>query len=89
MSNVYDDPRYPHAEKLARIANEPRQLMDVARECAAIIRRAEADGVVIDDGNVIDLLADNLTRVSLADLRSALAVSGLGARFPRATSVRS
>lgn len=66
----------------------PRQLMDVAVECRKVIERAERAGVTIDDGNVIDLLADNIVDVSLADLRVALVCSGIGDRFPRATSVR-
>lgn len=65
-----------------------RQLVDVAAECKRVIDRAERAGVTIDDGNVIDLLADNIVDVSLADLRAALVCSGHGPRFPRATSKR-
>ena len=61
-------------------------LTDIATRASALIAAAEADGVVIDDGNVIDLLADNITRASLDDLRCALVVAGYAQRFPRATS---
>jgi len=65
-------------------------LGDIAAEARKIIARAEAAGVVIDDGNVVDLLADNISpRVSLADIRCALVVAGLGGRFPRSTSSQS
>lgn len=60
-------------------------LEDLATRCRQVIARAEGAGVVIDDGNVVDLCADNIP-ASLADIRSALVVAGLAARFPRATS---
>lgn len=60
-------------------------LVAIAGEARGIIAAAEADGVAIDDGNVVDLLADHLTRVPLDTLRDALVVAGLAARFPRAT----
>lgn len=62
-----------------------RLLVDIAQEARTIIEEAEADGLDINDGNVIDLLADNI-ECSLSDLRCALVVAGLGDRFPRATS---
>lgn len=67
------------------------QLMDVARECKRLIDRVDStDPGMLDDGNVIDFLADNVTpAVSLIDLRCALVVSGHGQRFPKATRVRS
>lgn len=61
------------------------KLEEIAGRVRAIIADAEQAGVVIDDGNVIDLLADNITWIPLADLRDALVVAGLAARFPRAT----
>lgn len=61
-------------------------LIDVARRCRDIITTAETAGLAIDDGNVIDLCADNLPCVSLSDLRSALIVAGFTDRFPRACS---
>ena len=53
-----------------------------------IIARAEADGLTIDDGNVVDLLADNLNDLSISQIRLALIVAGLAARFPRASRSR-
>lgn len=61
-------------------------LTDIAMQVRAVITAAEADGLTIDDGNVIDLLANNISaHVSISDLRSALVVAGLAARFPHAT----
>ena len=59
----------------------PPRLIEIATHCREIIVQAEDDGLVIDDGNVIDLLADNITTCSLFDLRCALAISGFGSRF--------
>lgn len=65
------------------------RLTDVAADVRAVIDRADAAGITLDDGNVIDLLADNIEHVSLRDLRDALVISGHGARFPRATGGQS
>lgn len=48
------------------------------------IARALKAGIAIDDGNVIDLLADNLTSYSLAELRMALSLSSYAGAWPRA-----
>lgn len=69
------------------LAAEPL-LMDIAVKAREVIANAEADRVVIDDGNVIDLLCDNISSVSIEDLRSALVVAGLATRFPKATAPR-
>jgi hypothetical protein len=61
-----------------------RDLEVLARRCADIIRTAERDGVAIDDGSVVDLCADN-TEASLCDIKAALVIARLSARFPRAT----
>jgi hypothetical protein len=58
--------------------------MDIAQEARLIITRARKAGVTVDDGNVIDLLADQMTREPLDTLRDALAVSGLGHQFSNA-----
>lgn len=63
------------------------QLTTVAEHVTHIIRRAEAAGVVIDDGNVIDLLADNIM-LPLETIRQALAVSAVARRFSQATRPR-
>ena len=65
---------------------KPPLLIDLAHQVRQIISAAQADGLTIDDGNVIDLLADNLPRVSLSDLRTALVVAGY--TFPKATKAR-
>jgi hypothetical protein len=49
-----------------------------------IITKADVAGVALDDGNIIDLLADNIETGSLDDLRASLLMAGYGARFPKA-----
>lgn len=68
---------------------EPSELMDLARQCRKLIDDARAAGVTVDDGNVVDLCADHLTAVPLFEIRCALACSGYGAQFPRATAAQS
>lgn len=59
------------------------------RNILAVIHKAERDGVVIDDGNVVDLIADNITNfATLNEIRAALVRAGLASRFPRATRQR-
>jgi hypothetical protein len=57
-------------------------------DVAAIIGRALRDGIALDDGNVIDLLADNI-EAPLDDLRAALARSAFASRFPKACAPQS
>jgi hypothetical protein len=60
-----------------------------AADARAIIAAARADGVAIDDGNVVDLLLDNLPGApSIEDCRAALRDAGLAAEFPGAASGR-
>lgn len=85
------------ARKYARSLSRMRTLADYrivndmsndtqTRNILAVIRKAERDGVVIDDGNVVDLIADNITSfTTLNDIRAALVHAGLASRFPRAT----
>lgn len=62
------------------------RIEDIAAQVRPIIEAAERDGVEIHDGNVVDLLADNVEPiVSLADIRVAITVAGLAPRFPNAT----
>ena len=62
-------------------------LIEIADECHRLIHHAERAGITIDDGNVVDLCANNLNPdISLSDIRCALVVAGLSARFPSATS---
>lgn len=61
----------------------PIDLVGVAQAARFLIRGAERDGISIDDGNVVDLIADNIP-VSLWDIRCALVVAGYGSRFSRA-----
>ena len=63
---------------------KPPLLIDIANNVRPIIEAAEADGLKINNGNVIDLLADNIPGVSLFDLRCALVVAGYSPRFSRA-----
>lgn len=59
----------------------------IAKRVVHIIEQAEKNGVVIDNGNVIDLLADNVM-LPLDTLRRALAMSAIAHRFPQATRPR-
>lgn len=61
------------------------KLPEIAKKCRAAIEKADRAGVMIDDGNVVDLCADKLPRVPLDTIRDALVVAGLAARFPKAT----
>lgn len=65
---------------------------ELAARVREIVAAAEADGVALDDGNVVDLLADQLAeqmpRVPLDELRAALVAAGLAPRFPKATARR-
>lgn len=67
--------------------NAPLTIMQVADICRGLIGKADAAGVDLDDGNVVDLCADNLPgRIPLSDIRCALVVGGFSSRFPKATS---
>lgn len=59
-------------------ASEPRDLVEVARECRGIAGRAVAAlGADLGGGSLLDLCADQITDVSLFDLKTAIVVSGL------------
>lgn len=49
--------------------------------CCVRLHMAKFDGVEIDDGNVIDLIADN-SDADTGDIARALAAAGLNKRFP-------
>lgn len=70
---------------VAGMIETPPLLVDVARECRAILEGAESAGVIIDDGNIVDLIADHLTTIPLDCIRDALVIAGLATRFPEAT----
>lgn len=53
-------------------------------QVARRIEYARATGVQLDDGNVIDYLADNMTRASLVELRVALGRTIYAKDFPKA-----
>lgn len=56
----------------------PRLLVDIARECREVFNRAAKDlGNDLRGFSLLDLCADNITDVSLADLKSAIIVAGL------------
>lgn len=59
-------------------------LTKLATFCRERIEAAEADGLEIDEGNVVDLIADN-SDAPLQTIREALIVAGYSSRFPRAT----
>lgn len=68
------------------IHNGPNMTAEqVAVSCGFYIARAEAAGTAIHDGNVIDLLADNLD-ADLSILRKGLGLSQYGARFAAAVN---
>ncbi len=58
------------------------------QSCKDIIVKAEADGVQITDGNVVDLIADNTEGYSLNEIRGALERAGFAERFPTAVKQR-
>lgn len=70
------------------------KLVDIAEKCDQYIKAAEAAGVEIDNGNVVDLCADQSSceyeegGFSLSDIRTALIVAGYGERFLEATRER-
>ncbi len=53
-------------------------LMSIARECRRIVLHAEKALGPLPKKSYLDLVADNLSDVSLADLKSALVVAGVG-----------
>lgn len=72
------------ATNLAPVSNDDQRPAQVARR----IEYALANGVELDDGNVIDYLADNMTRATLPELRTALARTIYASRFPKACQPR-
>lgn len=62
-------------------------LLGLAAECRRMIERADSEGEDIDDGNVVDFIADHVP-VSLARIRAALVAAGYARRFPQATRQR-
>ena len=64
------------------------QTLQLAREIVSIIDRADKAGVALDDGNIVDLIADNVMGATLDDIRRALVFAGCSGRFPKATQPR-
>jgi hypothetical protein len=61
-------------------------LIDIAHNIRQLITIADNDGCKLDDGNVVDYIADNIgPMASLSDIRTALVVAGYSARFSKAT----
>lgn len=60
-----------------------RTLRQLSNLCFNRVTAAEADGVHIDDGNVVDLIADQCD-ADLSVIREALALTGFRGRFPKA-----
>ncbi len=65
----------------------PMTLVALAKEIRNVIKKAENDGLVIDDGNVVDVVADNVPGESLYAIREALRLSDYERRFPKATGI--
>jgi hypothetical protein len=66
----------------------PPNLETLAHNVRQLITVADNNGWAMDDGNVVDYIADNISRASLSDIRTALVVAGYSARFPKATRAR-
>jgi hypothetical protein len=84
---------YPHRSDDDGWKRQPRQLTDIADECREIVLRAVKDlGPDLGGYSALDLVADNIEHVSLADLRAALVVAGIdahvSARVARQYSLR-
>lgn len=54
----------------------------LAKDCIFLIEWARRDGLIIDEGNVIDLIADNVTNVTLNEIKEALQLAGYADKFP-------
>lgn len=77
--------RMYETEPSGRVADTSFTLPQAADLAKQIIAAARADGVTINDGNVIDLLADNIVPpYPLGTLRQLLIVGGMAVEFPRA-----
>ncbi len=70
------------------MTDKPPRLLDIAMQARGTIAAADMAGLMINDSNVIDLLADNIPDVPLNTLRDALVVAGLSPRFIVATRHR-
>jgi hypothetical protein len=63
---------------------KPIKLIDIAQQCRGIVLRARrALGEDLGGCSMLDLVADNITHVSLDDLRAALVIAGVGYRGGR------
>lgn len=60
---------------------------NIVADVNRVIHRAAREGMTIDGGNVIDLLADNIPVIRLSDLRTALAASEFAGQWPEAEKV--
>jgi hypothetical protein len=58
---------------------EPRKLVDIAKECRRIYDDCAREDPDLFGFSVLDLMADNLSCVSLSDLKSAIIISGIWA----------
>ena len=65
----------------------PNTLMGLVKQIHTLVSKAESAGVVIDDGNVVDLIADNIN-APLLTIREALMIAYPSNRFPKATSIQ-
>lgn len=67
------------------LGSQVAPLTALAKFCRERIEAAEADGLEIGNGDVVDLIADN-SDAPLQTIREALVVAGYTQRFPKATS---
>jgi hypothetical protein len=76
-------------QKRQSAATIDHKIASLAARSRDLIAAARREGLAIDDGNVVDLIADNVTsNVTLAEIRMALVAAGFTAEFPRATAQR-
>lgn len=54
----------------------------LAKDCTFLIEWARGDGLIIDDSNIIDLIADNITNVAVDEIKEALRLAGYADEFP-------
>ena len=55
----------------------PETLISVAQQVRFIWKRVSAEDPDLYGGSLLDLMADNITQVSLEDLKAAIVVSGI------------
>lgn len=67
-------------ERKRRQEEGPFLLMDVAKRCAEVYDGCAKEDADLFGCSLLDLCADNITDVSLSDLKAAIVVSGIYSR---------